>query len=59
MLASRRGASDSVTESPMLSNPADAQNVSCMGLCVRDLCPKSYASYGLGTLNSQLSVSIE
>ena len=26
-------------------------NVSCLGLCGRDICPKSYASYGLGTLN--------
>ena len=41
--ASRRGASDNVTDSSVLSNPADAQNVSCVGLCGRDICPKSYA----------------
>ena len=27
----------------VLSNPADAQNVSCLGLCGRDICPKSSA----------------
>ena len=26
----------------VLLNPADAQNVSCLGLCGRDICPKSY-----------------
>ena len=31
-IVSRRGASDSVTDSSVLSNPADAQNVSCLGL---------------------------
>ena len=41
--ASRRGASDSVTDSSVPSNPADAQNVSCLGLCGRDICPKSSA----------------
>ena len=41
--ASRRGASESVTDSSVLSNPADAQNVSCLGLCGRDVCPKSSA----------------
>ena len=41
--ASRRGVSDSVTDSSVLSNPADAQNVSCLGLCGRDICPKSSA----------------
>ena len=25
------------------SNPADAHNVSFLGLCGRDICPKSYA----------------
>ena len=39
----KRGASDSVTDSSVLSNPADAQNVSCLGLCGRDICPKSSA----------------
>ena len=40
---SRRGAYDSATDSSVLSNPADAQNVSCLGLCGRDICPKSFA----------------
>ena len=56
--ANQRGASDSVANLSALSNPADAQNVSCLGLCGRDICPKSYASYGPGTFNPQLSVSI-
>ena len=34
---------DSVTESSVLSNPANAQNVSCLGLCGRDICPKGSA----------------
>ena len=38
-----RGESDSVTDSSMLSNPADAQNVSCLGLFGEDICPKSCA----------------
>ena len=38
----------------VLSNPADVQNFSCLGLCGKVICP----SYGLGTLNPQLSVSI-
>ena len=38
---SRRGASDSVTDYPVFSNPADIQNVSCLGLCGRDICLKS------------------
>ena len=40
---SQRGASDNVAYFPALSNPADAQNISCLGLCDRDICPKSYA----------------
>ena len=40
---SRRGASDSVTDSLVLSNHTDAQNVSCLGLCGRDICSKSSA----------------
>ena len=43
LIGSRRGASDSVTDSSVLSNPADSQNVSCLGLCGRDICPKSSA----------------
>ena len=43
LIASRRGASDSVTDSSVLSNPVDAQNVSCLGLCGRNICPKSSA----------------
>ena len=38
-----RGASDSVPDFSVLSNPADAQNASCLGLCGRDICPKSSA----------------
>ena len=45
--ASQRKASDSAANFSALSNPADAQNVSCLGLCDRDICPKSYASYGI------------
>ena len=40
MKASRCGTFDSVTDSSVLSNPADAHNVSCLGLCGRDICPK-------------------
>ena len=40
---SRLEASNSVTDSSELSNPADAQNVSCLGLCGKDICPKSSA----------------
>ena len=54
----RRGASDSVTDSSTLSNPADAQNVSYLGLCGRDICPKSSALYGPGTFNQQLLLFI-
>ena len=42
-VASRRGVSDSVTDSSVLSNPAEAHNVSCLGLCGRDICSKSSA----------------
>ena len=41
--ASQGRASDSVTDFSVLSNPGDAQNVSCLGLCGRDICPKSSA----------------
>ena len=30
-----------VEHSSTLSNPAEAQNVSCLGICGRDICPKS------------------
>ena len=43
IVACWRGASDSVTDSLTFSNPADAQNVSCLGLCGSDICPKSSA----------------
>ena len=46
MNASWRGASDSITDSSVLSNPADAQNVSCLGLCGRDICPKAMLNMG-------------
>ena len=38
-----RGPSDSITDILMLSNSAGAQNIFCLGLCGRDICPKSYA----------------
>ena len=41
--ASQRWGSDSVTDSSVLSNPAEAQNVSCLGLYGRDICTKSSA----------------
>ena len=41
LIASRRGAYDSVTDSSVLSNPADTQNVSCLGHCGWDICPKT------------------
>ena len=56
--ASRCEASDSVTDSSVLSNPADAQNVSWLGLCGKNICPKSSAYYGPDTFNSQLLGSI-
>ena len=49
--ASQGGASDSITDSSVLSNPADAQNVYNLGLCGRDICPKSSAKYGPDVLN--------
>ena len=52
------GASDSVAYFSALSNPADPHIVSCLGLCGRDIYPKSYVWYGLGTFNPQLSVSM-
>ena len=36
----RRGTSDSVTDFSVFSNPVDAQNVSCLGLCGSEICPK-------------------
>ena len=42
-LVSQHGASDSVASFSALSNPPDTQNVSCLGLCGRDICPKNYA----------------
>ena len=38
-------ASDGITNSSMLSNPADAQNVSYLGLCGREICPKINPDY--------------
>ena len=56
--ASQRGICDSVTDISVLSNPASAHNISCLGLCDKDICSKSYGLYELGTLNSQLPLSI-
>ena len=41
--STQRRASDSVTEFSVLLNHADVQNVSCLGLCGRDICSKSIA----------------
>ena len=38
---SQRGAPDSVADTSVLSNPADTQNVFCLGLCGSDVCPKT------------------
>ena len=47
-----------VIEFTVLSNPVNAQNISCLGLCGRDICPKGYGWYKLGTFNPILSVFI-
>ena len=39
----KREAFDSVANFSALSNLADAQNVSCLEFCGRDVCPNSYA----------------
>ena len=39
-LASQRGASDIITNFSMISNPAGAQNFSCLGLSGGDNCLK-------------------
>ena len=41
--ASQREASDSVIYFSALSNLADVQNVTCLGLCASDIFPKSFA----------------
>ena len=42
----------------MLSNPTNAQYVSCLEIWGRDNCPKNYAIYELVTFNPQLEISI-
>ena len=37
----RRGASDNVSDSMVLSNPANAQNISCLGLRGKDIARKA------------------
>ena len=37
-----RGASDSVADFAFLSNPAGAQNISCLGLWDRGICQAEY-----------------
>ena len=39
--ASQNGASYRFTDFSVLSNPAGAENVSCLGLCSRDISPKN------------------
>ena len=48
----------SVTDFSVLSNFVATQNISCMGLCGRNICPKCYHYHGLDTFNPQLAVSI-
>ena len=43
MYFAMQSVSHSVTDSSMISNPADAQNVSYLGLYGNDICPKGYA----------------
>ena len=43
LTSSQHGSSDNVAIFSALSNPADTNNVSCLELCGRDICPKSYA----------------
>ena len=56
LYAKQHEAFDSVVNFLVLSNPADAQKVTSLGLCGRDICPKIYAYYGLGNFNPQLAV---
>ena len=42
-MPNQREVSDKVANFSVLSNPADGQNVSCLALCDRDICPISYA----------------
>ena len=44
-LQSQRGTLDSVTGFSVLSNSADIQNVSCLGIFVWNICSKSYPYY--------------
>ena len=58
-MSNMRGASDSITDSSMFSNLADAQNVSYLGLRCGDNCPKNSALYGPCTFNPQFLVSMK
>ena len=49
---------DRVTDFSVLLIPDRGQDVSCLGRYGRDICPKTYAKYELGTFNPQLSVYI-
>ena len=48
----------SVTDILVLSKPGSAQDASGLRPFGRDICPKSNDSYGMGTFNFQLPVSI-
>ena len=50
ILISYHGESDIFTEISVLSKPVDTQDVSCLGLHDRDICPKIYVCYGQDTL---------
>ena len=45
---------NSVADSSVISNHADALNSYCLGLCGRDICPKSSGYYGSTFFNPQL-----
>ena len=36
------GVSEDISDFSVFSNPADAQNASCLGLCDRNICPKNF-----------------
>ena len=54
MNASQYGTSDSFANFSALSNPSDTQNVSCLGLCGRDICPKKLCLIWAGYFQSSV-----
>ena len=53
--ASQRGASNNIIDFSKLSYPDGSHNSSCLGLCDKNICPKSYE---LGICNLKLPVSM-